>query len=160
MDERNVIGGVTATFLSGLFDFTSPLRWLLILGAVLIVADLRFGIRAARVRGDVIRPSRAVRRTINKAVDYLCWIFLAGSIGATFGESIGVKILPILVMLVIYGVEINSCFSNYFESRGTHMQVDIFKWFARKVDIIEVVEPKEPQAPKEGAVKQGEEPRR
>ncbi len=140
MDERNVIGGVTATALSSLFDFVEPLRWLLMLGAVLIVADLRFGLRAARVRGDKIRPSRAVRRTINKAVDYICWLLLAGSIGATYGESIGVTILPLLVMLVIYGVEINSCFANYFEAKGKHLRVDIFKWFARKTDIITIEE--------------------
>ncbi len=138
IQERNVISGVTATLLSGFYQFVEPLRWLLILGVVLILADLRFGIRASRVRGDYIRASRAVRRTINKAVDYICWVLLAGSLGATFGESVGVKILPILVMLVIYGVEINSCFSNYFESKGADLKVDIFKWFARKTDIIDL----------------------
>ncbi|MFR9503160.1 MAG: phage holin family protein [Rikenellaceae bacterium] len=142
MDQRNVIYGITASFLSGLFEFTEPLRWLFILGVVLIVADLRFGIRAARVRGEVIRSSRAIRRTINKAVDYLCWVFLSGSLGETFGESIGVNILPLLMMLVIYGVEINSCFSNYFESKGTNVRVNIFKWFMRKVDIIDIEEEK------------------
>lgn len=138
MHERNVIGGVTATLFSGLYEFVEPLRWLLLLGLVLIVVDLRFGLRASHFRGDNIRTSRAVRRTINKAVDYLCWVLLAGSLGETFGESVGVHILPILVMLVIYGVEINSCFSNYFEAKGSHLKVDIFKWFARKTDIIEV----------------------
>ncbi len=139
--ERNVVGGLTATVLSNFFDFAEPLRWLLLLGAVLIVVDLRFGLRASRVRGDDIRISRAIRRTINKAVDYICWVLLAGSLGATFGESVGVKILPILVMLVIYGVEINSCFSNYFEAKGSKVKVDVFKWFAKKVDIIEVEDP-------------------
>lgn len=135
MDERNVIGGVTASVLSGLFEFAEPLRWLMVLGCVLIVADLRFGIRAARVRGEKIRPSRAVRRTINKAVDYICWILLAGSIGATFGDSVGVHILPFLVMIIIYGVEINSCFANYFETKGTPLRVDIFKWVERKTPL-------------------------
>lgn len=138
MQERNVIGGVSATLLSALYEFTTPLRWLFVLGVVLIIADLRFGIRASRVRGEVVRASRAVRRTINKAVDYLCWVLLAGTIGATFGDSFGVGILPLLVMLVIYGVEINSCFSNYFESKGSVMKVDIFRYFARKVDIIDI----------------------
>ncbi|MFR9506779.1 MAG: hypothetical protein SNI45_06915 [Rikenellaceae bacterium] len=138
MQERNVIGGVTATVLSNFYDFTSPLMWLLFLGAVLIVVDLRFGLRASKVRGEAVRTSRAIRRTINKAVDYICWVLLAGAIGATFGESIGVKILPILVMLVIYGVEINSCFSNYFESKGKSLKVDIFKFFSKKLDIIEI----------------------
>lgn len=138
MTERNVIFGVSATVLSALLESVEQLHWLMMLGVILIIADLRFGIRASRVRGEKIRLSRAVRRTINKAVDYLCWVLLAISIGATFGESIGVKILPILVMLVIYGVEINSCFSNYFEAKGAHFRVDVFKWFTRKVDIIEI----------------------
>ncbi len=146
MEERNVINGIAATTLSGLYDFALPLRWLLLLGAVLLITDLRFGIRASRVRGEQIRVSRAIRRTINKAVDYICWVLLAGTLGATFGESIGVNILPILVMIVIYGVETNSCFSNYFESRGAHVKIDIFKWFARKVDIIEIEESQKPKS--------------
>ncbi len=153
MEERQVISALTATTLSGLYEFAEPLRWLFVLGGVLIVADLRFGIRASRVRGESIRASRAIRRTINKAVDYICWVLLAGTLGATFGESIGVKILPILVMIVIYGVETNSCFSNYFEAKGADLQVDIFKWLARKTDIIDVEkrasQPKEPSERKE-----------
>ncbi len=129
---------MAAAILGELHDFAEPLKWLMLLGLVLLLTDLRFGIRASRHRGDDVRASRAVRRTINKAVDYICWVLLAGSIGATFGESFGVKILPILVMLVIYGVEINSCFSNYFEIKGSPLKVDVFKWFARKADIIEV----------------------
>lgn len=136
--ERNIVGGVTATVLSGFYEFAEPLRWLLLLGVVLIIVDFRFGLRASKKRGDPIRLSRAIRRTINKAVDYICWIFLAGSLGAAFGESMGTKILPILVMLVIYGVELNSCFSNYFEAKGSKVKVDIFKYFAKKTDIIEV----------------------
>ncbi len=140
MQERSVVCGVTATLLSGLYEFTRPLGWLFILGVVLIVADLRFGIRAARVRGEKIRTSRAVRRTVNKAIDYICWVLLAGTLGSTFGEPIGVKTLPILVMIVIYGVETNSCFANYFEAKGKEIKIDILRWFAKKIDIIEVDE--------------------
>ncbi len=142
MEERNIITGVAATTLSGIYEFAVPLRWLLLLGVVLIITDLRFGLRASRKRGDTIRTSRAIRRTVNKMVDYICWVLLAGTLGAAFGESIGVHILPVVVMVVIYGVEINSCFSNYFESRGARLKVDIFKWIARKADIIEVEEDK------------------
>ncbi|MFI3281024.1 MAG: hypothetical protein R3Y44_03510 [Rikenellaceae bacterium] len=138
MGERNVVCGVAAATLSGIYNFSVPLGWLLLLGGVLILVDLRFGIRASRIRGEEIRTSRAIRRSVNKAVDYICWVLLAGALGATFGESIGVNILPVLVMIVIYGVEINSCFSNYFEVKGSDIRVDIFKWFARKSDIIDI----------------------
>lgn len=138
MEERTVASGILASTLGSIYAFARPLGWLFLLGMVLIVADLRFGLRASRARGEPIRASRAIRRTINKAVDYTCWVLLAGSLGATFGESIGVKILPVLVMIVIYGVETNSCFSNYFEAKGTNIKVDIFKWLERKSDIIDI----------------------
>lgn len=138
MSERNIINGVAAVVSSTFADAVYPLRWMLLLGAVLIVVDLRFGVRAARVRGEPIRRSRAVRRTINKMVDYLCWIFLAKTLDMVFGEPFGTTMIPALIMLVIYGVEINSCFSNYFESRGLRFSVDIFEWFGKRSDIIKI----------------------
>lgn len=142
MEERNVIGGVTATLLSGFAEFVEPLRWFLLLGLVLIIADLRFGIEAAVFRKEKVRTSRAIRRTINKIIDYLCWILVAGAIGETFGTPLSITFLPATVMLAVYGIEINSCFANYFESRGKKVKVNIFRFFAKKNDIIEVEEEK------------------
>lgn len=73
-------------------------------------------------------------------VDYLCWILLAGAIGKTFGEPFDIPLLPSIVLLVIYGFEINSCYGNYFEAHGRHVKVDIFKFFRRKSDIIDIEE--------------------
>ena len=84
MEERNVIGGFMAAIMSNLLDFMEPLKWFLLLGFVLIMADLRFGLLAAKVRGEKIRTSRAIRRTANKMIDYLCWIFVAGAMGKAF----------------------------------------------------------------------------
>ena len=75
-----------------------------------------------------------------KMVDYLCWILLAGAIGKTFGEPFDIPLLPSIVLLVIYGFEINSCYGNYFEAHGRHVKVDIFKFFRRKSDIIDIEE--------------------
>lgn len=129
-----------AIVMSGFMDLIGPLRWFMLLGIVLIFVDLRFGIAAAKKRGEKIRVSRAGRRTMNKIVDYLCWILLAGAIGKTFGISFDLPILPAIVLLVIYGFEINSCFGNYFEAHGKKVKVNIFKYLARKQDIIEVEE--------------------
>lgn len=134
MQERNVTSFGAITFM---LDFFEPLRWVLLLAIIIVCVDLRFGIRAARVRGEVIRTSRAIRRTINKIVDYACWILLAGVMGEAFGEPFGLPLLPLIVLLVIFGCEINSCFANYFESRGQKMKINIFKLFAKKTDIIE-----------------------
>ncbi len=143
MNERNIWGAVTATFLSGFAEFLGPLQWFFLLGIVLVLADLRFGVEAARTRGEHIRVSRALRRTLNKVVDYLCWIFLAGALGATFGGAFGTTLLPTVVMLAVYGIEINSCFANYFESKGKKIKVDIFKFFSKRGEILEIEQEEE-----------------
>lgn len=134
MQERNVTSFGVISILIDLFE---PLRWVMLLALVVVFVDLRFGIRAARVRGETIRTSRAIRRTINKIVDYICWILLAGVLGRAFGKPFSIPLLPLIVLLVIFGCEINSCFANYFESRGRKMKINIFKLFRSKVDIIE-----------------------
>lgn len=124
-------------------DFIEPLKWFMLLGIILILADLRFGITAAKKRGERIRFSRAGRRTINKIVDYLCWILLAGAMGKTFGMSFDLPILPAAVLLVIYGFEINSCYGNYFEAHGKKVKVNIFKYLSKKGNIIDVEQKEE-----------------
>ena len=72
MQDRNVIGGATAALLSPFVGFFEGLLPFLMLALILIIVDSRFGILAARKRGEVIRPSRKWRRAINKLVDYIC----------------------------------------------------------------------------------------
>ena len=141
MNERNVINGTLASYLAWAADFVSPIRWFLLAALALVLADLKFGIDAARHRGEVIRKSRAVRRSINKVIDYLCWILVATSFGQAFGTPFGTPVLPAVVLLVVYGCEINSCFNNYFEAHGSRMRINIFKWFKSKNDIIVPDEP-------------------
>ena len=143
MGERNTIRAMMGTLMSGFMDFIEPLKWFMLLAVILIIADLRFGIAAAKKRGEQIRFSRAGRRTINKIVDYLCWILLAGAIGKAFGLPFDIPILPAIVLLVIYGFEINSCYGNYFEAHGKKVKVNIFKYFSKKADIIDVEEKEE-----------------
>ena len=141
MNERNVINGTLASYLAWAADFVSPIRWFLLAALALVFADLQFGIDAARHRGEVIRKSRAVRRSINKVIDYICWILVATSFGQAFGTPFGIPVLPAVVLLVVYGCEINSCFNNYFEAHGSRMRINIFKWFKSKNDIIVPDEP-------------------
>ena len=141
MNERNVINGTLASYLAWAADFVSPIRWFLLAALALVLADLKFGIDAARHRGEIIRKSRAVRRSINKVIDYICWILVATSFGQAFGTPFGIPVLPAIVLLVVYGCEINSCFNNYFEAHGSRMRINIFKWFKSKNDIIVPDEP-------------------
>ena len=138
-NEKTVLTGTASVLLSEMIVFLSPLKWFAVLGLALIVADLRFGVRAAEYRGEKIRFSRAGRRSINKLVDYTCWIFLAAAVDKAFVQF-DIPILPALLLLVIYGFEIESCFRNYFESRGKKIHIDFFSIFRKKMDIIEIKE--------------------
>ena len=104
----------------------------LLLGAVLVLVDLRFGILAARTRGETIRSSRAVRRTVNKMMDYLCWVTVAELASRTFGVTIGVPVVSMGTLFVIYAIEFNSCMNNYFEYKGIKGKFDIWRLFRRR----------------------------
>ena len=131
MQERNIINGTTTAMVAPLLDFYNNLIPFIILAIVLIFVDSRFGIAAARKRGETIRTSRKWRRAINKLVDYVCWVTLAGLFGQTFGSILGIPILSGLFLLIVYGIEVTSCFNNYFEYKGIKKKVNIFKLFNR-----------------------------
>lgn len=131
MQERNIINGTTAAMVAPLLEFYNRLIPFLLLAIVLIIVDSRFGVAAARKRGEPIRTSRKWRRAINKLVDYICWVTLAGMFGEAFGEILGIPILSALILLIVYGIEISSCFNNYFKAKGIKKKVNIFKLFNR-----------------------------
>ena len=131
MQERNIIGSATATVIAPIVDFYVGLAPFLILAMVLIVTDCVFGVKAARARGELIRRSRMLRRSINKMVDYICWITLAGMMGFAFGSSLHVPVLSDVLFAVVCAIELTSIFNNYFEYRGVHIHIDVFKLLAR-----------------------------
>lgn len=131
MQERNIVGSTTAAMLAPLLDFYNRLIPFIILAIVLIIVDSRFGVAAARKRGETIRPSRKWRRATNKLVDYICWVTLAGMFGQAFGEVLGIPLLSVILLLLVYGIEITSCFNNYFEYKGINKKVNVFKLFNR-----------------------------
>lgn len=138
MQDRNVIAGATAAFISPLVDFYRSLIPFLILAILLIVADSRFGIRAAIKRGETIRRSRVWRRAINKLVDYICWITLSGMIGQTFGIQFHIPLLSIIMLCIVYGIELTSIFNNYFEYKGINKRFNGLKFFASLFKIKEI----------------------
>lgn len=148
MQERNVISGATATVFSSFMEGWESLLVWLIVAAVLIVADLRFGLMASKVRGEKIRGSRAVRRTINKMVDYICWISIAWVLGSSFGKILDVPVVVAIVMLVICSVEISSIFDNYFEYKGLNKKFNTWK-FVSKIFRISAIEESIEDKPKE-----------
>ena len=128
----SAIGATIANF------YTHLAPWLL-LGAVLVLVDLRFGILAARRRGETIRASRAVRRTVNKMMDYLCWVTVAELASRTFGVTIGVPVVSMGTLFVIYAIEFNSCMNNYFEYKGIKGRFDIWRLIRRR-NVSEIID--------------------
>ena len=137
MQERNVLAGATATVISPLVDFYGKLLPFLLLAMVLIAIDSRFGIIASKKRGETIRTSRAIRRAINKLVDYICWITLAGMLGQTFGVVFHIPLLSMIVLLVVYTIELSSIFNNYFYYKGIKLKFDGLT-FIRKITKVNV----------------------
>ena len=131
MQDRNVIAGATAAVISPLVDFYAKLLPFLMLAMLLIIIDSRFGIQASKKRGETIRTSRAIRRAINKLVDYICWITLAGMIGNTFGSAFHIPLLSIIVLCVVYSIELTSIFNNYFFYKGIKKKFNGLKFFSK-----------------------------
>lgn len=97
---------------------------------------------AAKKRGEKIRFSRAIRRTINKMVDYLCWVTLAEVCSMTFEITIGVPVISMGMLFIIYGIEINSCVNNYLEYKGIKKKFNFYKLVGKEELLDDVTEEK------------------
>lgn len=146
MHERNIIGGFTAAILSPFVEGWQQMLWFLILAVILILGDLRFGIAAAKKRDEKIRPSRAVRRSLNKLVDYICWLSIATVVGVNFGSVFGLPLLSVIIMAVVCIIEMSSIIDNYLEYKGIKKKVNLIKLIAhifKKPELEDVLEPTE-----------------
>lgn len=148
-ETNNLFSAAMAALGMVLADFYGHLApWLLLLGMVIVLVDLRFGLLAAKARKEQIRPSRAWRRTLNKMVDYLCWVTLAEVCSRTFGVSIGVPVVSMAMLFIIYGIELNSCVNNYLEYKGIKKKWNFFR-LVGKEDLLQDPEPSSEDKPKE-----------
>lgn len=123
-----VILAETLQFLDNLIPF-------FLLGAALIVTDLRWGIAAAKRRGERVRHSRAVRRTANKMIDYFLWTVLAGMISVVYSDIFITKAIPFVIMGIIYAIELDSVFSNYAEARNKKYLIRPIEWLKNKFNV-------------------------
>lgn len=110
-----VIQGGAATlavaFLRNTLDLAFPF---LVVAGVVIIVDLIFGVKAAAQRGEVVRASKAIRRTIGKAVEYLSWVIL----GATLAIAFEWPPLSKIIIGVAISIELLSIVSNWLSLHG------------------------------------------
>ena len=138
MDTLNTTSTNTAVktsiigFLAEWQGLLYSMRWMIFLALVLILGDLWFGVRASKYRGEAVRRSRAGRRTFNKVVDYLCYIFIGVTIGKAIAEPYGVDpiITAITAMVLCYGFEIDSIYGHILELHNIKVKYSIWKLLA------------------------------
>ena len=110
-----VVQGGAATlavaFLRDTLDLAFPF---LVVAGVVILVDLYFGCKAANKRGEEVRASKAIRRTIGKAVEYLSWVIL----GATLGVAFEWPPLSKIIIGVAISIELLSIVSNWLSLHG------------------------------------------
>lgn len=140
--QGNLFCAFFAVLGAAIVDFYSHLGWWLLLGVGLVLLDLRFGVAAARVRGEEIRFSRAWRRTINKSIDYLGWVTVAELLYRTYGATLGKPVFSTGVLFAIYSLEFTSCFNNYCESRGLPYRIEPWKWIKKLLPFGELIKKK------------------
>lgn len=122
-------------FKTGIIGFTSEcyaiifdLRWMILLAFVLILSDFWFGISVSRMQGIEIRKSKAGRRTLNKVIDYLCYVLLGAVIGKAIGDPYGLNpiTVSITIMILCYCFEIDSIYNHICELHGVKKRYSIW----------------------------------
>lgn len=135
-----VQGGVTSVMVLYFNRALNLMLPFLVLTLILIIVDLYFGIEASNIRykkshreEDKVKPSKALRRTINKAFEYICWVILSASLTITFNA----EWINIVVMALVVGNELLSVVDNYLFTRGKKIRGlwdVLMKIIGRKID--------------------------
>ena len=141
-------GGVTATTVAILQKTVLSMIRFLIPAIPLIVLDLHFGIKAARHRykryhreQDRVTFSRALKGTVGKVFEYICWLIIASSMSVAFEE----EWIEWGTLAIVFVNEIGSIIGNYlctkdieFSLLGFLKSLIIFvgRWVAARIGII------------------------
>jgi hypothetical protein len=122
---------IAITFLNNLLKLMFPF---LIVTIVLVGIDLYFGLLAAKKRGETIRVSRAIRRTVSKLAEYVCWVVLAASLAVAFKWPA----LNWIILAVVIGNELLSVMTNWLyihNKKITGFNDFLLKLIGKKADI-------------------------
>lgn len=130
-----VANGGAATVLSIILRDTlyNMLPYILIC-LFIIVMDLYYGVKAAKLRGEDVRVSRAARRTLAKVFEYICWIV----VGAGLTVAFRVDWLDNAIIGTAMAIESISLISNALYCKGykvSGIEDTIIKKIGQKHDI-------------------------
>ena len=96
----------------------------------LILLDLRWGIPAARHRGEKVTVSRAFRRTMSKIFDYICWIVISSTLAVAFERPS----IEYGILIAVFLNEIISVVGNYLEvKKGIELSwKEFYRWLFKR----------------------------
>ena len=123
-------GGASAVFIAFFQDTLQIMIPYLIVTFAIVVLDCIYGIKASIKRGEHIRPARAIRRTVSKLFEYICWIIVAATL------SLAVKWGPLqyIILSIPIGIELLSIMQNFLFIKGKRIQgLNIFKIVGEKI---------------------------
>lgn len=152
----DIVGNTGTRFLGGIFTaelvgVVGDMRWMLALITLAVIADLRYGrgeskqrYAEAEAKGDKVgmlqyqwRTSRAIRRTVNKAVDYLVWLLVGMAVGMALLEPIGVSHVfgGVGATAIAVTCEAKSFFGHFFYLHGVNYNETSVKGFLQAVAV-------------------------
>lgn len=136
-----------AVFGSEMADVINDARWLLLVIVICVLADFRYGCgengkryNKAKEKGDKIvmaqyrwRTSRAIRRTVNKLIDYVVWVMLGMYFGIAVMDPLGIDPIfgGVFATLVAVGCEAKSIVGHFFYLHGVRIEEKSVKGFLR-----------------------------
>ena len=140
MHMNTAAGGISiATFAGEAIQVVTDLRWLIILAGLLIAGDFWWAWRECKMRRDEAKNeiekekykwhnSRAVRRTLNKIVDYTSYLLIGVVFGIAMTEPWGIcdhTTAAMTGMLIGCACEVSSILGHVAYVKGVRVKIDI-----------------------------------
>ena len=150
-------GGVASIFIAFFSKAIQIMVPYLVVIIFIVLLDCYYGIKASKKRGEQIRVARAIRRTVSKLFEYVCWIIVAVSL------SIAANWNPLqyIIMGIPVLVEMSSITQNYLFLKGKMIKgLNIIKIVGDKtntdlsgVEIVDIEEKPKNKESKKGSKK-------